>query len=74
MAHKQRFIVLCMIFIFSLEVMMMIAGSFLGHEGLFEFGKEIGKYTVGVVLGALASAFAEKADLLKDSPKKAKNP
>jgi hypothetical protein len=61
-----------MIFIFALEVTMMIAGSFLGHDGLFEFGREIGKYTLGVVLGALASAFAEKSDTLSRAVEKAK--
>jgi hypothetical protein len=51
-----------MLGIFVLETVLVLLGVVFAHEGLFEFGREIGKYTIGIVLGALASGFADKTE------------
>jgi hypothetical protein len=59
---SQKSVLIAMMLVLLINVLTVILGAWMGHNGLFEFGSEIGKVVFGTVVGALASAFSSRGD------------
>ena len=58
-----RVVLSVMVGLIVLDSLIGGVGAYLGHEGMFAFGVEVGKFTWAAVVGAAASAFsAGRAD------------
>jgi len=60
MSPMKKIILGGLLGVLLLDVIIVVIGAYIGHNGLFEFGAEVGKVAFGTVLGALASAFSSK--------------
>lgn len=60
MGIDKKIVLGALLSVLVLDAFILAYGAHIGHNGLFEFGSEVGKVAFGTVLGALASAFSGK--------------
>jgi hypothetical protein len=59
MSQTRKIILGTLVGILVLDAVMTGLGAYWGHNGMFEFGAEVGKYIFSTVVGALVTAFAD---------------
>lgn len=57
MSETRKYLLFALVGVLLIDVFILIFGVYSGHEGLFNFGAEVGKVIFGTVVGALATAF-----------------
>lgn len=58
MSAEKKIVLGALLSVLLLDVLILGFGAYIGHNGMFQFGTEVGKVAFGTVLGALASAFS----------------
>jgi hypothetical protein len=60
MTALRLWILAALMLVLCINLAMLLIGAYWGHNGLFEFGAEVGKVIFGTVVGALVTVFSEK--------------
>ncbi len=56
MPSAQKWLLVCLMMVLVMNILVLVIGVWLGHEGMFNFGAEVGKVVFGTVVGSLSSA------------------